>query len=51
MELPKGITPEMIGVGVRELASFNIEFESRESAVCRIFAAMRAMEASETDSS
>ena len=34
------VTPEMIEAGVSELLSYNLDFESEESAVSRIFRAM-----------
>jgi hypothetical protein len=34
------ITPEMIAAGVNEIASYNLDFESREDAVARIYEAM-----------
>jgi hypothetical protein len=36
------ITPAMVEAGVEEIASFNLDFESREEAVIRIYRRMRS---------
>ena len=45
--MPLEPSPAMIVVGVRELIRFNLDYESEESAVVRIYNAMRTLEAAE----
>jgi hypothetical protein len=34
------VTPEMVEAGVAEISNYNLDFETREEAVMRIFTAM-----------